>query len=222
MRLSTCKARSHSHSFPRSPIRKRYTHIRSIKDWHSGICVYEAVSISSLYSSSTHNSNKNELYLYLYYLCICHMACEIIVYFACSSARLRRLFSNGLFELSSAFMCIWNRSMSSFNYMACCGNGIYWKLRGKWRQTWPSPKHILDHSRRALLPMNVSFLPAPLAKSLHLRATHGPYAMAFVAQLYIAIDLNWIDPKNGFEFELFCGNYLNLTHAVCVPAFADG
>lgn len=34
------------------------------------------------------------------------MLCFAIVYFACSSARLRRLLSNGLFELSNVLMCI--------------------------------------------------------------------------------------------------------------------
>lgn len=74
--------------------------------------------------------------------------------------------------------------------MECCGNGIDWNVKKRSEETWLFPKNVLDRSRRALLPMNVSFPLEPPAKFLHLRATHGPCAMAFVAQLYIAIDLN--------------------------------
>lgn len=102
------------------------------------------------------------------------------VHFVCSSARLRRLLSSGLFEFSSVlmFICKWKRSkFYTFNSMCV----------SFYRGSCPLIKLNLPYrNRRAWWPMNVSFLLAPQAKYLHPHAIRDLYAMVFVAQLCIA------------------------------------
>lgn len=109
-------------------------------------------------------------------------------YFGCSSARLRRLLSSGLFELSSALMCICRMKMG--------GQTIIGTALHEWIVNWIA--RIPDRNQRAWWLANVSFLPALLAKCLRLPWAHGPYAMVSVAQPCIAAkrklnDINGMD-----------------------------
>lgn len=96
------------------------------------------------------------------------------VHFVCSSARLRRLLSNGLFELSRVLMCICKLMKQSIS--------VYF-----FEETILHKLNKPDHNQLAWWPVIESFLPVLRAKCLHPLAKRGQYAMVSVVQLCIAI-----------------------------------